>query len=901
MGAVADDCDVIGHSAGSFCKYCLAPDPNGNGVINDAIKHNWTRVDGAPYQAATCDVPGFQTVYCSNCKQTVTQTLPALHHEFGNVPTISVKPTCDKWGYDLFGCIHCGTKFENISYAPLGHKFDKEIGKVEATCTTPGGTKFECSNGCGETKIIADPAKPALGHGTLVDIVAVAPTCDTKGNTAGKRCTVCNAIVEGGVELPALGCAKVTYVCTVKNVKDVVCSRCGKIYEEGVAATLEASVESHVYVRTAASEDPDCVTAGTDVLVCKYCGKSAMKSVPALGHDIETTVVDATCMQPGYKLVSCKREGCGAQISHEVLPINPNGHIGEITKKVEPTCITAGYEFGTCVYCGLPYEKVLPKLDHDIVYIEAKPATCDKDGNTAGSYCKREGCGTVFVESIKIPMLGHKIEVIKGYPATCYEKGLTDGEKCTVCNKIVKEQTVILPYDHKDENGDQYADVKTKVASCVGKGNIGYTAHECSHVYCDAAYIDNYYDIPAHTWGAWQTKLVNCVEDGYEYRECQVNGCDAIEINEKTRIKAEGHKDKDGNVIPTSCTRPEGIDLKCVNKFCPCDDTCDKDGNVKVVHEYEFLAHIKATCVVYEHDIFVCKVCGDKKVFNVVDKYLDHSWKVDSTKPETPTFEKASEQKSHCTVCNATKTEYLTKGVQFKASVANGSNPKEAYVNGTKKVVITYAIRGDKEEFNSFNAFVTYNKDQLEFVSAETVKEIGGKTATVLAHKVEDGKINVIASISNDADGKVIDTMLTGEYETFLTVTFKIKSGVHSDTASDVTKDLTVTFGRNQIVNPNDPSSNKSPLIDKDGNFVTMNFAEAKTVIITVEKLADVNNDGYINVIDGVSILKLMENEKYDATADLNGDGKVNASDFGNLQKVIIGMLKYDAVANARK
>lgn len=877
--------------AGKYCKWCYEGE---NGVDHAVIDHNWEIVAGKDYKEATCEEDGYRTVQCTICKKVVeNQVIPAKHHEFGANPTVSVKPTCTKWGYDLYGCVHCGTKFDNISYAPTGHKWAATGNKVDATCTTPGGIEYACENGCGETKIDADPDAPAKGHNkTLTAVEAVQPDCLNGGFTAGKWCPDCETYVEGHVALKPLGHANVTYICTEKELKDVVCSRCGEFdvqkdedgnvlyVKEGIEAiVIEGAVESHVWVATTLVP-ATCTTAGTDSLTCKYCGKTVTKTVPALGHKTETTTVNATCMAEGYKLVSCKV--CLATISNTILPVDPEGHIGEVVKYVAPTCTTSGVEIGNCVNCNKPYEKTLPKLGHDQVNIEAKAATCTEPGNTAGSYCKREGCGEVFVKSEAIKALGHDEKTIAGYAATCTTKGLSDGKECKRCGAVTVKQVEIAKIDHYTD-GVQYAGEGTDYTANCKTPSIGFDVHECD--YCDEAYIDAYRDALDHTWGELQHKAVNCVEDGYDYYQCTVAGCNATKEVENTRVKAEGHKDKNGNVISTSCVRPADMDITCVNKFCP-----DSDKKIDIIHEDKFAGHIDATCLIYAHDIFVCTVCERKTVENIVDKLAEHKYKVTSQDSADPTFEKAKKIVKKCEVCAEEVTEYKTAGVQFKIEFANLSNADEYIVNGTKKVQVTISARGDKEEIHSFISAFSFNKDHLEFVSAECAKTIAGAAASIDAYNVkadgkDTGKVNITAFVSNDVDGDVVNATLAGTYETFVTLTFKVKGAAYGS-AKGLNSSISMTVS--------------GSVVDSAEQKVTTDLTNA-TAKIAIYKLADVNGDGNVDNVDYLAIQKLVEGDKYDARADLNGDGKVSAEDLGLLQKVLVGRETYNSVADARK
>lgn len=117
---------------------------------------------------------------------------------------------------------------------------------------------------------------------------------------------------------------------------------------------------------------------------------------------------------------------------------------------------------------------ILPSLvcDHtDYEEIEAKPATCVEEGNTAGKRCKV--CGTLIEgEILPIDPNNHvHTSTIAGKAATCTEKGLTEGVKCDDCGKTVTAQTEIGALGHDWVKG------QTVAPTCSAEG---YTVYECS-------------------------------------------------------------------------------------------------------------------------------------------------------------------------------------------------------------------------------------------------------------------------------------------------------------------------------------------------------------------------------------------------------------------------------------
>lgn len=89
-----------------------------------------------------------------------------------------VAPTCTERGFTMRACKSCDIIIRYDFVAATGHSFDKDIDgviddnfpegdavHVHATCTTPAGTIYTCSNpGCSFSRFIADADSAPLGH-----------------------------------------------------------------------------------------------------------------------------------------------------------------------------------------------------------------------------------------------------------------------------------------------------------------------------------------------------------------------------------------------------------------------------------------------------------------------------------------------------------------------------------------------------------------------------------------------------------------------------------------------------------------------------------------------------------------------------------------------------------------
>ena len=96
--------------------------------------------------------------------------------------------------------------------------------------------------------------------------------------------------------------------------------------------------------------------------------------------------------------------------------------------------------------------------EHSMKLVAEVPATCYFEGAEAHYSCEKcnqlfaDEAGNTPIEAPKaIPMVAHTEQVVTGKPSTCTETGLTDGTKCSVCNEILKEQSVIGFKDHTEE------------------------------------------------------------------------------------------------------------------------------------------------------------------------------------------------------------------------------------------------------------------------------------------------------------------------------------------------------------------------------------------------------------------------------------------------------------------
>ena len=257
------------------------------------------------------------------------------------------------------------------------------------------------------------------------------------------------------------GCTSHTYgsavitkqpTCTSEGTKTKTCTQCGATVTETIAKL------SHSYTTTVVA--PTCTTNGYTLHKCSVCGTSYKdNTTKATGHSYGSTVVtkQPTCTSEGTKTKTCTK--CNATVTETIAKLSHS----YTTTVVAPTCTTNGYTLHKCSVCGASYKDSTTKAtghSYGNSVVTKKP-TCTAEG-TAIKTCTK--CNATVTE--KLPAKGHTAVTDKGYPATCTTAGKTDGSHCSVCNTVIKVQTVINATGHKSSGW-----IVDKTASIGVKGS----------------------------------------------------------------------------------------------------------------------------------------------------------------------------------------------------------------------------------------------------------------------------------------------------------------------------------------------------------------------------------------------------------------------------------------------
>ena len=406
----------------------------------------------------TCTSEGTKTKTCTQCGATVTETIAKLSHSY---TTTVVAPTCTANGYTLHKCSVCGTSYKDNTTKATGHSYGNSVVTKQPTCTSEGTAIKTCTK-CNAT---VTETIPKTSH-KYADTV-VAPTCTTDGYTLHK-CSVCGTSYKDSTTKAtghSYGNSVVTKqpTCTSEGTAIKTCTKCNATVTETIPKT------SHKYADTVVA--PTCTTDGYTLHKCSVCGTSYKDSTTkATGHSYGNSVVtkQPTCTSEGTAIKTCTK--CNATVT-ETIPKTSHKYADTV---VAPTCTTDGYTLHKCSVCGTSYKDSTTKATGHSYgnSVVTKQPTCTSEGTKTKTCTK---CNATVTE--KLPAKGHTAVTDKGYPATCTIAGKTDGSHCSVCNTVIKVQTVINATGHKSSGW-----IVDKAASIGVKGSKHKECTVCKKV-----------------------------------------------------------------------------------------------------------------------------------------------------------------------------------------------------------------------------------------------------------------------------------------------------------------------------------------------------------------------------------------------------------------------------------
>ena len=360
--------------------------------------------------------------YNPSVAKTYKFTCGCTSHTYGSA-VITKQPTCTSEGTKTKTCTQCGaTVTETI--AKLSHSYTTTV--VAPTCTAGGYTLHKCSV-CGTS--YKDSTTKATGHSYGNSVVTKQPTCTSEG-TKTKTCTQCGATVTETIAKlsHSYTTTVVAPTCTTNGYTLHKCSVCGTSYKDN---TTKAT--GHSYGNSVVTKQPTCTSEGTKTKTCTKCNATVTETIAKTSHKYADTVVAPTCTTNGYTLHKCSV--CGTSYKDNTTKATGHSYGNSVVTK-QPTCTAEGTAIKTCTKCNATFTEKLPAKGHTAVTDKGYPATCTTAGKTDGSHCSV--CNTVIKVQTVINATGHKSSGwITDKAASIGVKG-SKHKECTVCKKVLE-------------------------------------------------------------------------------------------------------------------------------------------------------------------------------------------------------------------------------------------------------------------------------------------------------------------------------------------------------------------------------------------------------------------------------------------------------------------------------
>ena len=322
--------------------------------------------------AATCKVALVEEGVCA-CGYTTTRTGAKSAHKHEDLD--GTAPTCEETGLtDGEKCSVCGEILEAQKDIPaLGHMAEAAVEEnhVDSTCEELGHYDLVVYCGVCDEELSREEKTIELKPHTEVLIPEKAPTCEESGLTEGKKCSVCEEILEVQKDILALGHDIVnSYYEMQNNVMMLVeiCSRCGTLLTE---IDINEQIEVNNY-----NDLLTILTAGYNAILVESVD---LPTAIVISKDVELTVAAGVEITLKEDTIG---DGAFRVINGATLIINSEGVINSVGKNDYNMAIWANG--GNVIINGGTYTNVGANgkgPEHfDLIYISAGGFITINDG-----------------------------------------------------------------------------------------------------------------------------------------------------------------------------------------------------------------------------------------------------------------------------------------------------------------------------------------------------------------------------------------------------------------------------------------------------------------------------------------------------------------------------------------
>ncbi|MBE6816534.1 MAG: leucine-rich repeat domain-containing protein [Ruminococcaceae bacterium] len=312
---------------------------------------------------ATCTEDGTRTGTCTECGNTVTETIKATGHTYdAENPSEVWDSEEDGHTHKVFICSTCGEEVEEYVHNEWIDGYYTPTSTTYDNCELPGVELDRC-NLCGTLRTQTVPAR---GEHDLYETGRTEPDCTTRGRI-NKACHNCQYTT---VEyIPALGhdfvrddSKSTDATCTEAGSIFYKCSRCSASKTDSVEALGHIAKEGTWVVDTA----PTCTKDGAGHGVCDRCNEAYTGTIAALGHDyqpVETEITDED--KPGHVLSTPQCTRCNSREAGTIVHKEWTDGNYTVTTTTPATCVLGAREVRQCTICNtVGTVEVSPALGH---------------------------------------------------------------------------------------------------------------------------------------------------------------------------------------------------------------------------------------------------------------------------------------------------------------------------------------------------------------------------------------------------------------------------------------------------------------------------------------------------------------------------------------------------------